>query len=808
MTEFVCGTGSWSGPKPGDPDNNSILSATGVFGGIEVSWTYPNTNAHAVAHTLLYRSIGDRFDTAIQVAIVSGNNFFDRNTIDPIRMYFYWIRFVTVNGTLLDPIGPAAGYALNDLDRVIEGMTGKIEAGLLATTLRSRIDKIEGLEAGVTNLAQTVSTETSILSQTLLGVQSDVDAALAYFGEEREARLLADGALATAINTTVAQAKEDLYAAVQEATDAQALVNGDLSAKYSVKVDLAGNVAGFGLASSGNVYDETIHSEFGVQADSFWVAGPSTVSSTAPLTGLYHGKVWVDTSNVDNPITKYYNKPLSVWQTTVIKGVVPFIVTTSPDPDTGAPAGVYIDAAYINKITANQIDARGLVIRDTPENGGGILFGAGNALDWSKIGGSGKPADGATSGSNLVKKSIFSDGSMGGWNGSSVCATCHDGVGELAVTVRDTFEIGNDFYVTPGETLFAAADIYTGASSYPASVGVMFTGAGGSAIHWAGVPALAAGQGWTRRQGSFVVPAGAIKAVPWLQIDGPGGQTLPYVAFSRIYVGRQQEGATVGAPVGTLVGGTLAQTVESNAATALSAANNANTALANKLDKASSAILSVASSGTTYVAGLRVGDLAWDSSGNRTSGKGIALTPKGILGHNGSKVTFSVDADTGDAFFGGSLEVGAVSASSLYAYQSGTTSLLNKTGFGFTLPLTTSYKWNGGKIVLAFRVMIATGRLSGVAWIKPYAAIYVNGNTAYSYYELGNLPAPPSSNAISFSYVTVDSQMLGFSSAGTNNSLSAYINVDFYSSSGAVVANTADVSAFVNAEVSILEVKV
>ena len=129
------------------------------------------------------------------------------------------------------------------------------------------------------------------------------------------------------------------------------------------------------------------------------------------------------------------------------------------------------------------------------------------------------------------------------------------------------------------------------------------------------------------------------------------------VTIVRLEKSTAAAGATVGAPAGTYVGGTLAQTVESNASTALSTANAANDAVGNKLDKASSEILSVAITGTTRVAGLKAGDLVWNASGNRTSGKGVAITPSGILGHNGTKSTFAINATTGDATFSGTLNV-------------------------------------------------------------------------------------------------------------------------------------------------------
>ncbi len=161
----------------------------------------------------------------------------------------------------------------------------------------------------------------------------------------------------------------------------------------------------------------------------------------------------------------------------------------------------------------------------------------------------------ATSGSNLVKKSTFSDGSAGGWNADAVNAGGYGGVGELLCAKRDTLEIGNDFPVTPGETLFFASDIWTGASSYPATVGVRVSNSAGTIIAYLSAPALPAGQGWTRISGKGVMPAGAARATPWLLIDDPNWTTLPYVAFSKIYVGRQQEGATVGADGSNLQSG-------------------------------------------------------------------------------------------------------------------------------------------------------------------------------------------------------------------------------------------------------------
>lgn len=116
--------------------------------------------------------------------------------------------------------------------------------------------------------------------------------------------------------------------------------------------------------------------------------------------------------------------------------------------------------------------------------------------------------------------------------------------------------------------------------------------------------------------------------------------------------------ATNGAPAGTLVAGTLAQTVVSNASDAKIAADAATLAVANKLNKSTADTLSATISINAVTgAGFRAGDLQWNASGVRTSGSGVAMTPGGLVGYNGATNTFSISATTGDAYFAGSLNV-------------------------------------------------------------------------------------------------------------------------------------------------------
>lgn len=194
---------------------------------------------------------------------------------------------------------------------------------------------------------------------------------------------------------------------------------GKLKAQYTIKVDAAGMVSGYGLATTLN--NGAPSSAFVIQANSFSIAPPTVTQSTAPNSGLYKGFVWRDTSS---NVTKYWTG--SAWSTT--PQVLPFSVQPQQVVNgVTIPAGVYMDSAFINNVTAlygrfgslvadtvratnisatnitsgqlsaAQIDTRGLTIKDAAGN---VIFGAGTGLPWSSV--SGKPSFGSLASQNSV----------------------------------------------------------------------------------------------------------------------------------------------------------------------------------------------------------------------------------------------------------------------------------------------------------------------------------------------------------------------------------------------------------------------
>ena len=128
--------------------------------------------------------------------------------------------------------------------------------------------------------------------------------------------------------------------------DTQASSITGLQGQYTVKIDTAGHVSGFGLASTLNGATPT--SAFGVRANQFFLAPPSVSQTSAPTSNLYKGYVWVDTSS-SPAVTKYYDG--ANWTTT--PNTLPFVIQTTPTTinSVAVPAGVYIDSAYIQNGT-------------------------------------------------------------------------------------------------------------------------------------------------------------------------------------------------------------------------------------------------------------------------------------------------------------------------------------------------------------------------------------------------------------------------------------------------------------------------
>lgn len=323
-----CGTGLGNFPQPGDPDNGSvILSARTAFRGILVSWTYPVLNPHAVAYVMVYRSLSVDPNTRVQQAVVAGDRYFDEIDDDGETLYYYWIKIVSVNGTIGDAIGPVSATTSPTVGQLLDYLEGQIAESVLAQALRTQIADISNLN-GLLLTEQLIreSGDDSITSL-LAAMQAVLDEVDVRIIDEVNTRIEDDSALATQINALLVVAGDNAAAIVSEqqaradadsafASDVLAIqtavgdntatilneqtarVNGDnalassvstlqtsvnghtssiqtlqsvqsgIAAQYMVKLDNDGYVSGFGQ------YNDGSSSSFLIHADTFAIGSP------------------------------------------------------------------------------------------------------------------------------------------------------------------------------------------------------------------------------------------------------------------------------------------------------------------------------------------------------------------------------------------------------------------------------------------------------------------------------------------------------------------------------------------------------
>lgn len=272
---LICGTGGKGLPLPEDPDNNLTLYASTGHGGIDLRWTLPIRNAHAVAHVYVIRADTSDFSAATQIAVVGGNYYFDAIKTDTNKDYYYWIQVVSINGTKAEPIGWVKGTAVPMSKYIIDTLSGKINEGILAKELRTKIDRIIGLEDGITEAKEFSKNESSALASVVGAVQATLNDATALVYKESLARAEDNKAFANKVEQVQATLNHDIATTRVEARTEIDKTNNKMNALWTAKVDVNGNVGGFGLVGTGDTV------EAGFDVDRFWV-GRNT-SKTKPF---------------------------------------------------------------------------------------------------------------------------------------------------------------------------------------------------------------------------------------------------------------------------------------------------------------------------------------------------------------------------------------------------------------------------------------------------------------------------------------------------------------------------------------------
>lgn len=304
-----------------------------------------------------------------------------------------------------------------------------------------------------------------------------------------------------------------------------------LEGSYTVKVDVSGYVAGFGVASEPNEEGGQT-SEFAIVADKFSIA-PVVTNPNAPESAtspFYHITVETVVDGVTIPPGTYMKAAFIADATIGNAHIGNLIESEGADPVNGIGWRISKDGS---------IEATELIIRD--QNGNIILQSTGSsaptynsAIDntqqqWPDV--VNRPADTT----NLYNKASFEDESVGTWSGATVSAvTGQTFTWSKSQTVRDSLE-SIDFPVTVGETFYIRGFADFTGTTHAGKLGIAFRRADGSSFGWDGLD-IAAGAGWQQYIGTVTVPADAVSAHGWTQIDASG--TFGQVEFADLYMSR------------------------------------------------------------------------------------------------------------------------------------------------------------------------------------------------------------------------------------------------------------------------------
>jgi len=323
--DISCGTGGGNIPKPGDPSNNGVLTATPAFGGIDINWTFPTVNPFAVAYTTIYRALAPNFVGAILLAPQVGGGFY-YDPVEPGVEYFYWITFVSINGTVGDVIGPVSAVAKSSIDKTIQDLTGRIDSSVLAQSLKAEIAHIGTVDTNLIKEIQDRALEDAVLAGNVNQVQEVADLSIAAVVQETTQRESADAAMVDAINLAYAQAGGATAAVQQEAivraakdealaqqiTTTQTTLEGNIAqvqtnlqtqitatdgkvtsigALYTAKVNVNGLIGGFGIYNDGTTVDA------GFDVDTFWI-GRTNADKKKPFI-ISGGQVFINDAVIE-----------------------------------------------------------------------------------------------------------------------------------------------------------------------------------------------------------------------------------------------------------------------------------------------------------------------------------------------------------------------------------------------------------------------------------------------------------------------------------------------------------------------------
>lgn len=210
------------------PPAPTNLQASAGFSNVGLSWSPALYETHS--YTEIWRHTADNINEATQVGSSSSSAYSD--AVDPKATYFYWIRFVSLSGTI-GPYNNIAGTTITtgtDISGMIAALEGQLQEDAFTQALLTKIDKIDvidvGLDTEVVNrgialadevlardsaIANAISVEIGEREASITGaVAIERDDRNAVVAQEQSVRFEADQVIASSV-TVVQTQLNDIY---------------------------------------------------------------------------------------------------------------------------------------------------------------------------------------------------------------------------------------------------------------------------------------------------------------------------------------------------------------------------------------------------------------------------------------------------------------------------------------------------------------------------------------------------------------------------------------------------------------------
>jgi hypothetical protein len=523
-------------------------------------------------------------------------------------------------------------------------------------------------------------------------------------------------------------------ATLETRATAQKTLNDGLQAQYFVKLDVNGNVAGYG------VYADEGGSEFIANVDRFAVTTPQTSIQVRAISTTYATGAIARVAGADSKtlvckiggstgtgaitvgaIGTLVTDGTVTWQ---VASRVPFAVQAVPTEINGqpVPAGVYIDAAYVLNATIQNAQIANEAVDDSKIaslNVGKLTAGSINVDDyiqstgfvtgsagWRITGNGTAEFDAAVIRGQLTASQINSNGltirtaagavilnaGTSEFSGNVTGTVAGTAASTLVTTANDAATAASAAQDAADDALDVLADIASDNVLTPGEKPTIITDYGVITAEQAGIDAQATAYAITTQKTAYDNAVTALTThlgtlttpVAWNNLSGNTdivGTTFR-TKFTDVYTTRQALLNAISAAAKVLAddAATAASTAQGAADAAQGTADDAVEAAAAAQDDADSALTGLTtklnSDARNVLAGsggLAVGTLEWNSSGVRTSGYGVGFSANGLAAYNSAgTATFALDGATGNATFAGALSAATGSFAGSLSAATGT----------------------------------------------------------------------------------------------------------------------------------------